>query len=83
MLVEGLWPSYSEFLAPERERRRVFVEQFVNQPSRTSLDALSEYGVDWVVADYAVTKTRNWSEFAEIRFENAAGSVLELKRSEN
>ena len=83
VLVEGLWPSYSEFLAPERERRRVLVEQFVNQPSRTSLDALSEYGVDWVVADYAVTKTRNWSEFAEIRFENAAGSVLELKRSEN
>lgn len=83
VLVEGLWPSYSEFLAPEREKRRVFVEQFVNQPSRASLDALSEYGVDWVVADYAVTKTRNWSEFAEIRFENAAGSVLELKRSEN
>ena len=83
VLIEGEMPANSENLFAERERRRVLVEQFVNQPSATSLDALSEYGVDWVVADYAVTKTRNWSEFAEIRFENAAGSVLELKRSEN
>ena len=83
VLVEGLWPSYSEFLAPEREKRRVLVEQFVNQPSRTSFDALTEYGVDWVVADYSVTKTRNWGVFAEIRFENAAGSILKLKRSED
>ena len=83
VLIEGEMPANSENLFAERERRRVLVEQFVNQPSATSLDALSDYGVDWVVADYAVTKTRNWSEFAEIRFENAAGSVLKLKRSEN
>ena len=83
ILIEGEMPANSESFFAEREQRRVLVEQFVNQPSGASLDALSEYGVDWVVADYAVTKTRNWSEFAEIRFENAAGSVLELKRSEN
>ena len=82
-LVEGLWPSYSESLAPEREKRRVLVEQFVNKPSRISLDALVKYGVDWVVVDYAVTKTRSWGEFAEIRFVNAAGSILELKKFEN
>ena len=82
-LVEGLWPSYSESLAPEREKRRVLVEQFVNKPSRISLDALVKYGVDWVVADYAVTKTRSWGEFAEIRFANDAGSILELKKFEN
>ena len=83
VLIEGEMPANSENLFAERERRRVLVEQFVNQPSATSLDALSDYGVDWVVADYAVTKTRKWGMFAEIRFENAAGSVLKLKRSEN
>ena len=83
VLIEGEMPANSENLFAERERRRVLVEQFVNQPSATSLDALSDYGVDWVVADYAVTKTRNWGMFAEIRFENAAGSVIKLKRSEN
>ena len=82
-LVEGLWPSYSESLAPEREKRRVLIEHFVNKPSRNSLDALLKYGVDWVVVDYAVTKTRSWGEFAEIRFVNAAGSILELKKFEN
>lgn len=83
VLIEGEMPANSENLFAEREKRRVLVEQFVNQPSRTSLDALSEYGVDWVIADYAVTKTRNWGMFAEIRFENAAGSILKLNRSEN
>jgi hypothetical protein len=34
--------------------------------------------VRWVVADYAVTNARSWGEFAEVRFENKAGAILEL-----
>ena len=83
VFIEGVMPANSESLFVEREKRRVLVEQFVNQPSRISLDALVKYGVAWVVADYAVTKTRSWGEFAVIRFANAAGSVLELKKFEN
>ena len=83
VLVEGVYPPQSKFLQVERENRRNLVEQFVNKPSRISLDALVKYGVDWVVADSAVTKTRSWGEFAEIRFENTAGSILELKKFEN
>ena len=76
-------PANSDSLFLEREKRRALIEHFVNKPSRISLDALVKYGVDWVVADYAVTKTRSWGEFAEIRFANDAGSILELKKFEN
>ena len=83
VLIEGVMPANSESLFVEREKRRALIEHFVNKPSRISLDALVKYGVDWVVADYAVTKTRSWGEFAEIRFANDAGSILELKKFEN
>jgi hypothetical protein len=83
VLIEGLYPPQSDYLQVERENRRKLVVQFVNQPSRFSLDALVKYGVDWVVADHAVTKARSWGEFAEVRFANDAGSVLELKKFEN
>ena len=83
VLVEGVMPANSENLVPERERRRVLIEQFVNKPSLATHDALVEYGVDWVVADHAVTQTRTWGEFAEIRFVNVAGSILQLKEFDN
>lgn len=77
-LVEGIWPPYSEALTPEREKRRVLVEQFVNKSSRISHNALVEYGVDWVVVDHAITNSRDWAPFATERFKNLAGSILEL-----
>lgn len=83
VLVEGMYPPQSEYLQVERENRRKLVEQFVNKPSRISLDALVKYGVTWVVADHAVTKTRNWGVFAEIRFVNVAGSILKLNDFKN
>ena len=83
VLVEGLYPSYSQDLDFEREKRRLLVEGFVNNPSNESLVNLQDYGVRWVVADFAVSKNREWGEFAEIRFENKAGAILELKKFEN
>lgn len=83
VLVEGLWPSYSENLAPERERRRLLVESFVEEPSVQNRSALLDYGVRWVVADYAVTKKRSWGEFAEVRFTNEAGAILKLTDSDS
>ena len=83
VLIEGVMPANSEKLSAERQKRRMLIEQFVNQPSRILLDSLLKYGVVWVVADHAVTKTRSWGEFAKIRFSNDAGSVLELKNFAN
>jgi len=62
----------------EREKRRVLVESFVNLPTRENLSALLDYGVHWVVADFAVTQTRDWGNFANLRFTNSAGAILEL-----
>ena len=82
LLVEGLYPSHSEYLKVEREQRRRLVDQFVTSPSPITHDALLSYGVRWVVADYGVTQSRSWGEFAEIRFTNTAGSILELTKLE-
>ena len=79
VLVEGEYPPNSQAREIEREKRRVLVEIFVNKPSIESRAKLNDYGVRWVVADFAVTETRSWGEFAEVRFTNGAGSVLELK----
>ena len=62
----------------EREKRRVLVESFVNLPTEQSRSALLDYGVHWVVADFAVTQTRDWGNFANLRFKNSAGAILEL-----
>ena len=83
VLVEGLYPSYSQDLNFERENRRLLVDSFVNFPSIESRVKLQEYGVRWVVADFALTKTRSWGEFANARFTNNAGSILDLKRIKN
>ena len=83
VLVEGLYPSYSQDLKFEREKRRLLVEGFVNKPSIESRVELQDYGVRWVVADFAVSKNREWGEFAEVRFKNKAGAILELKKFEN
>ena len=83
VLVEGEYPPNSRALEIERERRRLLIENFVNKPSIASRVELQDYGVRWVVADFAVSKNREWGEFAEIRFENKAGAILELKKFEN
>jgi hypothetical protein len=61
----------------------LLVESFVEEPSVQNRSALLDYGVRWVVADYAVTKKRSWGEFAEVRFTNKAGAILELTNSDN
>jgi hypothetical protein len=78
MLIEGVYPPGGIDLSSEREFRRQIIESFVNTPSHVTLTQLEDYGVRWVVADYAVTNTRSWGEFAEVRFENKAGAILEL-----
>ena len=76
MLFEGVYPAG----APEVERaaRMDLVDSFVDEASDQGRFALLTYGVRWVVADYAVTNARNWGKFAEVRFENKAGAILEL-----
>ncbi|CAB4765937.1 MAG: hypothetical protein F2712_05560 [Actinobacteria bacterium] len=56
------------------------MDSFVNFPSIEGRAKLQDYGVRWVVADFAVTKTRSWGDFAIARFTNSAGSVLDLER---
>lgn len=77
-LVEGLYPPRTEHLTTERESRWNAVIGFVENPTNQNRDALIDYGVKWVVADHAITKTRNWEPFATERFKNLAGSILEL-----
>jgi hypothetical protein len=79
MLSEGTWTTniISGF-EDEAEKRRSLVENFVNLPTKQTRALLSDYGVRWVIADYAVTNSRSWGEFAEVRFENKAGAILEL-----
>ena len=79
MLSEGTWTTniISGF-EDEAEKRRNLVENFVHLPTKQARALLSDYGVRWVVADYAVTSARSWGEFAEVRFENKAGAILEL-----
>ena len=79
MLSEGTWTTniISGF-EDEAEKRRNLVENFVHLPTKQARALLSDYGVRWVVADYAVTNARSWGEFAEVRFENKAGAILEL-----
>lgn len=77
-LVEGLWPPFSEELVGERVKRQTLVIGFVDNPSDENRDALVAYGVKWVIADRAITNTRDWQPFATVRFENPAGSILEL-----
>jgi hypothetical protein len=54
------------------------VIEFVENPSDENRDSLVEYGVKWVVADHAITNTRDWQPFATERYKNLAGSILEL-----
>ena len=75
-LVEGVYPHGSSRAV--RERRQKIIEEFVNRCSSSTRNSLVDYGVRWVVADYAVTNTRSWGEFAVVRFENKAGAILEL-----
>ena len=79
MLSEGTWTTniVSGF-ENEADNRRNLVENFVNTPTKDHRKLLLGYGVRWVVADYAVTNARSWGEFAEVRFENKAGAILEL-----
>ena len=79
MLSEGTWTTNIIFgFEDESEKRRNLVENFVDEASDQGRFALLTYGVRWVVADYAVTNARSWGEFAEVRFENKAGAILEL-----
>ena len=75
-LVEGVYPHGSS--KSERVFRQKIIDEFVNRSSSLNQILLLNYGVRWVVADYAVTKARSWGEFAEVRFENKAGAILEL-----
>ena len=77
-LVEGLYPPNSESQNEERDRRMAIVIEFVENPSDENRDSLVEYGVKWVVADHAITNTRDWQPFATERYKNLAGSILEL-----
>jgi hypothetical protein len=58
------------------------VIEFVENPSDENRDSLVEYGVKWVVADHAITNTRDWQPFATERYKNLAGSILELNQSD-
>ncbi len=79
MLSEGIWTTnIISGYENEAEDRRNLVENFVNSPTKEHQNLLFGYGVRWVVADYAVTNARSWGEFAEVRFENKAGAILEL-----
>ena len=79
MLSEGTWTvNIISGFEDESEKRRNLVENFVDEASDQGRFALLNYGVRWVVADYAVTNARSWGEFAEVRFENKAGAILEL-----
>ena len=79
MLSEGVWTIVTiSGLESELATRVDLVDSFVDQPSLQNRSALLDYGVRWVVADFAVAKNRNWGEFAEVRFENKAGAILEL-----
>ena len=79
MLSEGTWTvNIISGFEDEAEKRRNLVENFVHLPTKQARALLSDYGVRWVVADYAVTSARSWGEFAEVRFENKAGAILEL-----
>ena len=78
VLVEGLYPSYSQDLELEREKRRLLVESFVDEPTIESRAKLRDYGVRWLVADSTVMNAPSWGNFAEVRFENKAGAILEL-----
>ena len=82
MLSEGAWTTnIISGVGDEAEKRRTLVENFVNLPTKETRALLVDYGVRWVVADYAVTQTRNWNDLADVRFENRAGAILEIKRS--
>ena len=81
-LVEGLYPPNSESQNEERDRRMSIVIEFVENPSDENRDSLVEYGVKWVVADHAITNTRDWQPFATERYKNLAGSILELNQSD-
>lgn len=79
MLSEGTWTTnIISGVKDETEKRRSLVENFVNLPTKETRAMLVNYGVRWVVADYAVTQTRNWNNFATVRFENRAGAILDL-----
>jgi hypothetical protein len=79
MLSEGTWTTnIISGYENEAEDRRNLVENFVNSPTKEHQNLLLGYGVRWIVADFAVTESRSWGEFAEVRFENKAGAILEL-----
>ncbi|MCX6537123.1 MAG: hypothetical protein NT119_11335, partial [Actinobacteria bacterium] len=79
MLSEGTWTTnIISGMEDEAENRRNLVENFVNNPTNESREMLLNFGVRWVVADFAVTEKRDWRDYAEVRFENKAGAILEL-----
>ncbi len=79
MLIEGNWTTnIVAEMKDESKKRRNLIKYFVNAPTDEGRLSLLDYGVRWVVADFAVTETRSWGKFAEVRFTNDAGSILEL-----
>jgi hypothetical protein len=79
MLSEGSWTvNIVSGMEDEAENRRKLVENFVNGPTNESKELLLNYGVRWVVADFAVTNAKSWGEIAAVRFQNKAGAILEL-----
>ena len=79
MLIEGNWTTnIVAEMKDESKKRRNLIRYFVNAPTDEGRLSLLDYGVRWVVADFAVTETRSWGDFAEVRFTNDAGSILEL-----
>lgn len=81
VLVEGSYPPQGEELSLEREKRRLLIKQFVDGPSDATQVVLLSYGVKWIIADFAVTLNRSWDGFADVRFTNTAGAILELKKA--
>ena len=79
MLIEGNWTTnIVAEMKDESKKRRNLIRYFVNAPTDEGRLSLLDYGVRWVVAYFAVTETRSWRKFAEVRFTNDAGSILEL-----
>lgn len=79
MLSEGSWTvNIISGMEDELMTRRNLVADFIDRPTTERRTSLLEFGVRWVVVDYAVTKTRDWGDFAQVRFVNKAGAILEL-----
>ena len=79
MLSEGSWTvNIISGMEDELITRRNLATDFIDSPTTERRTSLFEFGVRWVVVDYAVTKSRDWGDFAQVRFANKAGAILEL-----